>query len=169
MGSLAPLAPLASPGWARLVPQASQARLDHQDSQGFGGSQGYKGTRVSGGPQDLLASLAPQALLSLENQALRGFQGPQDLGVSQGPRGNLGPQVIEASRGITEWASQGCLEHQGRAVLPDPLASLVQLAWANQVWMGFLGPLEIRVNLGSLGCQDLGGSLGIWAPKGPPG
>ena len=57
MGSLAPLAPLASPGWARLVPQGSQARLDPQDSQGFGGSRGFGGTRAFGGPQDLLGPL----------------------------------------------------------------------------------------------------------------
>lgn len=49
----------------------------------------------------------------------------------------------------------------------DHLASLVQLAWANQVWMGFLGPQEIRVSRGLLECQDPGGSQGLWAQKGP--
>lgn len=143
--------------------------MDHQGSQGFVGSQGYEGTRASGDPQGPLAYLGPQALLSLENQAPRGFQVPQDLGGSLGPRESLGPQVIEASRGKMEWASQGCLEPQGRGVPPGPLVSLVQLAWENQVWMGFLGPLEIRVNLGLPGYQDPGGSQGLWAQKGPPG
>lgn len=169
MGSLAPPAPLASRGWARLVPQGSRARLGHQGSQGFGGSQGSEGTRASEAPQGPLASLDPQALLFLGNQALRGPQGPQDLGGSQGPRGSLGPQVIEVSRGIMGWASQGCLGPLGRGVPPDPLASLVRLAWANQVWMGFLGPLEIRAHLALPGCQDPGGSQGHWAPKGPLG
>lgn len=169
MGSLAPPAPLASPGWARLAPQGSRARLDHQGSQGFGGSQGYEGTRASEAPQGPLASLDPQALLFLGNQALRGSQGPQDLGGSQGPRGSLGLQGIEVSRGIMVWANQGCLGPPGRGVPLGPLASLVQLAWANQVWMGFLGPLEIRARLALLGCQDPGGSQGHWAPKGPLG
>lgn len=169
MGSLALLAPLASPGWARQVPQGSRARLDHQGSQVFVGSQEYEGTRASGALQGPLASLGPQALQSLGNQAHRECQGPQDLAGSQGPRGSLGPQVIEASRGIMEWASQGCLGPQGRGVPQDLLASLVQLAWANQVWMGFLGPQEIRVSLGLLGCQDRGGSQGNWAQKGPLG
>lgn len=169
MGSLDPLAPLASPGWARLVPQGFQARLAHQGSRGFGGSQGYEGTRASGGPQGPLAYLGPQALLSLENQVLRGCQGPQDLGGSQGPRESLGLRVIEASRAKMEWANQGFLEPQARGVPPDPLVSLVQLAWANQVWMGFLGPLEIRVSLGLLGCQDPGGNQELWAQKGPLG
>lgn len=35
--------------------------------------------------------------------------------------------------------------------------------------MGFLGPLEIRVTLDLLGCQDLGGNLGLWAQRGPLG
>lgn len=128
MVSLALLAPLASPGWARLVPQGSLARSDHQGSRGFGGSQEYEGTRASGGPQDPLASRAPQVLLSLENQVPRGCQGPQDSRGNQGPRGSLGPQVIEASRGIMEWASPGCLGPQGRGVPLAPRASLVQLA-----------------------------------------
>lgn len=102
MGSQALLAPLASPGWARLVPQGSQARLDHQDSQGCGESQGYEGTRASGDPQDPLAFLVLQALLSLENQVPRGYQGLQDLGGSQDPRESLDPEVIGASRGIME-------------------------------------------------------------------
>lgn len=169
MGSLAPPAPLASPGWARLVPQGSQARLGHQDSQGFRASQGYEGTRVFGGPQDLLASQGPQALLSLGSQAPKGCQGPQDSEGSQGPRGSRGPQVIEVSRGIMEWVSQGYLGPQGKGVPLDPLASLVQLAWANQVWMGFLGPLEIRVSRGLREYRDPGGSQGLWAQKGPPG
>lgn len=169
MGSLAPPAPLDSPGWARLVPQGSRARLDHQDSQGFGASQGYEGTRAFGGPQVLLASLGPQALLSLESQAPKGCQGPQDLEGSQGPRESRGPQVIEASRGIMEWASQGYLGPQGRGVPLDPLASLVPLAWANPVWMGFLGPLEIRASQGLPEYQDPGGSQGLLAQKGPPG
>lgn len=167
MGSLAPLAPLASPGWARLVPQGSQARLDPQDSQGFGGSRGFGGTRAFGGPQDLLASLGPQASPSLGSQAPKGCRGPQGSGGSQGPRGSLGPQVIEASRGIMEWGSQGYRGPQGREAPLDPLAFLVQLAWANQVWMGFLGPLEIRGSQGLPGCQDPGGSQGLWAQKGP--
>lgn len=169
MGSRALPAPLASPGWARLVPQGSRARLDHQGSRGFVGSQGYEGTRASGALQGPLASLGPQELLSLGNQAHRGCQGPQDLGGSQGLRGCLGPRVIEASRGIMGWASQGCLGPQGKEVPRDPLASLVQLAWANQVWMGFLEPLEIRVSLGLPECQDPGGSQGHWAQKGPLG
>lgn len=82
---------------------------------------------------------------------------------------SLGPRVIEASRGTMGWASQGYLELLGKAVPPDLLASLVQLAWANRVWMGFLGPLEIRVNLGLLGSQVPGGSQGHWAQKGPLG
>lgn len=102
MDSLALLGPLASPGWARLVPRGSRARPDHQGSQGFGESRGYEGTRVSGAPQDRLASLDPQALLSLGSQAPKECQGPQDSEGSQGPRGSLGPQVIEASRGIME-------------------------------------------------------------------
>ena len=169
MGSLDPLAPLASHGWARLVPQGSRARLDHLGNRGFVGSQGYEGTRASGGPQGPLDSLGPQALLSLGNQAPRGCQGHQDLGESQGLRGNLGPQVIEASRGIMGWVSQGCLGPQGKGVLLDPLACLVQLAWANRVWMGFLGPLEIRVTLALPGCQDPGVSQGQWAQRGPLG
>lgn len=128
MGSPALLAPLASLGWARLVPQGSQARLDHLDSQDFGGSQGYEATRASGGPQGPLASLVPRVLLFLENQVLRGCQAPQDSRGSQGPRESLDPQENEASRGIMEWASQGCLEPLGREVPLDPLASLVQLA-----------------------------------------
>lgn len=166
MGSLAPRAPLASPGWARLVPQGSQARLDHLGNRAFVGSQGYEGTRASGGPPGPLDSLGPQALLSLGNQAPRGCQDHQDLGGSQGLRGNLGPQVIEASRGIMGWVSQGCLGPQGKGVPLDPLACLAQLAWANQVWMGFLGPLEIRVSLAFPGCQDPGGSQGQWAQRG---
>lgn len=143
--------------------------MDHQGSQGFGESQGYEGTRASGALQGPLASLGPQALLSLGNQAPRGYQGPQDLEGSQGPRVSLGPQVIEVSRGTMGWASQGYLVLPGKVVPPDLLASLVQLAWANQVWMGFLGPLEIRVNLGLLGCQVPGGSQEHWAQKGPLG
>lgn len=100
MGSQALLAPLASPGWARLVPQGSQARLDHQDSQDCGESQGYEGTRASGDPQDPLAFLVLQALLSLENQVPRECQGLQDLGGSQDPRESLDPEVIGVSRGI---------------------------------------------------------------------
>lgn len=166
MGSLALPAPLASPGWARLVPPGSQARLDHLGNPGFVGSQGYEGIRASGGPPGPPDSLGPQALLSLGNQAPRGCQGHQDLGESQGLRGNLGPQVIEALRGIMGWASQGCLGPQGKGVPLDPLACLVQLAWANQVWMGFLGPLEIRVSLALPGCQDPGGSQGQRAQRG---
>jgi hypothetical protein len=106
--------------------------LDHQDSRGFGGNQGYKGTKASGDPQGPLASLAPQVLLSLENQVLKGCQVPQDSEENQGPRGSLDPQEIEALREIMEWASQGFLEPLDRGVPLDPLVSLVQLAWANQ-------------------------------------
>ena len=101
--------------------------MDHQDSRGFGGSQGFEGTRASGGPPGPLASLGPQALLSLENQAPRGCRGPQDLGGSQDPRESLGPQVIEASRVKMEWASQGYLEPQGRGEPRGPRVSRVRL------------------------------------------
>lgn len=167
MGSRAPLGPLASPGQARLVPQGFQARLGHQDSRGCGGSRGVEGTRASGDPQGLLAFLGPLALLSLENQALREYQGPLDLEGSRGHRGNLGPQGIKALRGTRGWASQGCPGPQGRGVPPDHLVSLAQLAWVDQAWMGFLGPLETRVSLGPLGYPGPGGSQELWAPKGP--
>lgn len=133
MGSLAPLAHLASPEWARLGPQVCRARLGHQGSQGFGGSQGYEETRALGGPQDPLAFLAPLASLFLENQVSRGCQGPQDSGGSRGLKGSLGPQVIEASREIMEWASQGCPGPQGRGAPLDLLAPRGQQAWVNQV------------------------------------
>lgn len=101
--------------------------MDHQGSRGFGGSQEFEGTRASGGPQGPLASLGPQALLFLENQAPRGCPGPQDLGGSQDPRESLGPQVIEASKVKMEWASQGYLEPQGRGVPRGPQVSQARL------------------------------------------
>lgn len=128
MDSQALLAPLASPGWAKLVPQGSQERLDHQGSQGYGGSQGYEGTRASGGPQDPLAFLVLQVLLSLENQVPRGLQGLQDLEGSQDPKESLDPEEIEASKGIMEWANRGCLGLLGRQVPLGLLGCLVQLA-----------------------------------------
>lgn len=106
-------------------------------------------------------------MLSLENQALREYQGPLDLEGSRGHRGNLGPQGIKALRGTRGWASQGCPGPQGRGVPPDHLVSLAQLAWVDQAWMGFLGPLETRVSLGPLGYPGPGGSQELWAPKGP--
>lgn len=130
--SLVLLAPLASPAWARLVPLGSLARLDHQGSQGFGENQGYEETRASGDPQAPLASLALRVLLFLENQALKGCQAPRDSGGNQGSKGNLDPQEIEVSRGIMEWASQGCLGLLGRVVPLGPLAFRAQLVWANQ-------------------------------------
>lgn len=169
MGSQALLGPLASPGWAKLVPQGSQARLDHRGSQGCEGSQGYEGTRALGGPQDLLAFRVLQALLSLENQVPREFQGLQDLGGSQDPRESLDPEEIGASKGIMEWASQDCLGPLGRQVPLGPLGCLVQLAWANQVWMGFQEPLETKVILAPLAFQDLGESQELWVQKGPLG
>jgi hypothetical protein len=165
MDSQALLAPLASPEWAKLVPQGSQARLDHQGSQGYGGSQGYEGTRASGGPQDPLAFLVPQVLLSLENQVPRGLQGLQDLGGSQDPRESLGPEEIGASKGIMEWANQGCLEPLDRQVPLGPLGCPVQLAWANQVWMGYQEPQETKVILAPLGFQVLGESQELWVQK----
>lgn len=169
MGSQALLAPLASPGWAKLVPQGSQARLDHQASQGCEESQGYEGTRASGVPQDPLAFQVLQALLSLENQVPRECRGLQDLGESQDPRESLDPEETGASKGIMEWASQDCRGPLGRQVPLGPRGCLVQLAWANQVWMGYQEPLETKVTLGPLGFQDLGESQELWVQKGPLG
>lgn len=169
MDSQVLLAPLASPGWAKLVPQGSQARLDHQGSQGYGGSQGYEGTRASGAPQDPLAFLVLQVLLSLENQVPRGLQGLQDLGESQGPRESLDPEETGASKEIMEWANQGCLAPLGRQVPLGPLGCLVQLAWENQVWMGYQEPLETKVILDPLGFQVLGESQELWVQKVPLG
>lgn len=169
MASRALLAPLASLGWARLVPQGSQARLDHQDSQGCGESRGYEGTRASGGPQDLLVFLVLQELLSLENQVPRVCQGLQDLGGNQDPRESLDPEEIGASRGITEWANQGFLGPLGRQVPLGPLGCLVQLAWANQVWMGSQEPQETKVTLGPLGSQVLGENQELLVQKAPLG
>lgn len=153
MDSLALLAPLASLALARLVPLGSLARLDHQGSLGFGESQGYEETRASGDPQGPLASLAPRALLFLENQVPRGYRDPQDSGGNQVPKGNLDPQEIEVSRGMMESASQGCLGLLGRVGLLDPLASRAQLVWASQGQMGCLGPLETKGSLGLLEFQ----------------
>lgn len=169
MDSQVLLAPLASPGWTKLVPQGSQARLDHQGSQGYGGSQGYEGTRASGAPQDPLAFLVLQVLLSLENQVPRGLQGLQDLGESQGPRESLDPEETGASKEIMEWANQGCLAPLGRQVPLGPLGCLVQLAWENQVWMGYQEPLETKVILDPLGFQVLGESQELWVQKVPLG
>lgn len=169
MDSQVLLAPLASPGWGKLVPQGSQARLDHQGSQGYGGSQGYEGTRASGAPQDPLAFLVLQVLLSLENQVPRGLQGLQDLGESQGPRESLDPEETGASKEIMEWANQGCLAPLGRQVPLGPLGCLVQLAWENQVWMGYQEPLETKVILDPLGFQVLGESQELWVQKAPLG
>lgn len=166
MDNQALLGPLASPGWAKLVLQGFQARLDHQGSQGCGGSQGYEETRVSGGPQDPLAFLVLQVLLSLENQVPRELQGLQDLEGSQDPRESLDPEEIGASKGIMEWANQGCLGPLGRQVPLGLLGCLVQLAWANQVWMGYQEPLETRVIRGPLGFQALGESQELWVQKG---
>lgn len=48
-----------------------------------------------------------------------------------------------------------------------PLGYLVQLAWANQVWMGYQEPQETKVILAPLGFQALGESQELWVQKAP--
>lgn len=143
--------------------------MDHRGSPGFGESQEYEGTRAFGARQDPLASLGLQASLSQESQVLRGCQGPQDSGGSQGLRGSLGPQVIEVSRGIMEWANQGFRGPQGRGEPLGHLASRVQQAWANLAWMDFQELPETRGNLGPLEFQAPEGSQELWVLRVPQG
>lgn len=93
----------------------------------------------------------------------------QDLGGSQDLRENLDPEEIRASKVTMEWANLDCLGPLGRQVPLGPLGCLVQLAWANQVWMGYQEPLETKVILGPLGFQALGESQELWVQKGPLG
>ena len=50
-----------------------------------------------------------------------------------------------------------------------PPGYLVQLAWANQVWMGYQEPQETKAILGPLGFQALGESQELWVQKAPLG
>lgn len=165
--------PAGPPGFSRMDkagPPGLPGKVGPPGQPGLhGGSQGYEGTRASGAPQDPLAFLVLQVLLSLENQVPRGLQGLQDLGESQGPRESLDPEETGASKEIMEWANQGCLAPLGRQVPLGPLGCLVQLAWENQVWMGYQEPLETKVILDPLGFQVLGESQELWVQKVPLG